>query len=258
MISSLHLGVFSAPRWALEPRWLAVVLASLFLTGCASGTGDGSGGAASKEVPASGGRFVASDGRTIDIGKARPVKGGTEYANPHMEKGTCWVAEGFKMDPQDTLYLPPTRSTAAVPDKPEDRMVHELARTNLVSELTRLVLARGLVARVVTREEDIPSGSRAVTLENTILEFSKGGGAARYFVGLYGGGQPVLRVAGTATTGGQPVLRFEARRSGTSAGARLGGAFLKDEDIQIEDIRSLALDLTDFLAAISGRYQARH
>jgi len=31
-------------------------------------------------------------------------------------------------------------------------------------------------------------------LENTILEYSKGGGGARFWVGLYGGGQPMFRV----------------------------------------------------------------
>jgi hypothetical protein len=70
---------------------------------------------------------------------------------------------------------------------------------------------------------------------------------------MYGGGQPVLRVEGKMT-GDQPVFTFEARRSGTSAGSRMVGAFMKDVDIQIEDIRSMALDLTDFMAAIAGKY----
>jgi hypothetical protein len=41
-------------------------------------------------------------------------------------------------------------------------------------------------------------------------------------------------------------------RSGTSAGSRMGGVFMKDEDIQSEDIRSMVLDLTDFYGR-SGR-----
>jgi hypothetical protein len=32
---------------------------------------------------------------------------------------------------------------------------------------------------------------------------------------------------------------------------------MKDEDVQIEDIRSLTLDLTDFIAAIAGKYQVK-
>ena len=35
------------------------------------------------------------------------------------------------------------------------------------------------------------------------------------------------------------------------------GAFMKDEDIQIEDIRSMTLDLSDFMAAIAGKYESK-
>jgi len=54
--------------------------------------------------------------------------------------------------------------------------------------------------------------------------------------------------------GDKPMFRYEARRSGTSGGARMGGAFMKDEDIQIEDIHSMALDLSDFMAAVAKKY----
>lgn len=49
---------------------------------------------------------------------------------------------------------------------------------------------------------------------NTLTEFTKGGGAARYFVGLHGGGLPVLRVRGAATEGGKP---FSASKRGGAA-----------------------------------------
>jgi hypothetical protein len=65
----------------------------------------------------------------------------------------------------------------------------------------------------------------------------------------------VLRVQGKMSDGAKTVFSYEARRSGTSAGARLGGVFMKDEDIQIEDIRSLVLDLTDFMAAVARKYK---
>ena len=76
-------------------------------------------------------------------------------------------------------------------------------------------------------------------------------------MGIYGGGQPVLRVVGKMTDGDKSVFTFEARRSGASAGGRLAGGSMKDEDIQIEDIRSMSLDLSDFLAAIAGKYTAK-
>lgn len=107
---------------------------------------------------------------------------------------------------------------------------------------------------VVTNERDIPAGSKTLRLENIITEFSKGGGAARYFVGLYGGGQPLLRVEGTLSDGERSLFTYTGRRSGVSAGARVGGVFMKNEDIQVQDVRSLVLDLTDFMAAIAGKY----
>lgn len=227
---------------------------ALILAGCASSGGKSSGATAEPPSP---NRFVAADGRTIDIGKSTPADGGTLYSNPHMEKGKCWVASGFDFNGYDTLYIAPTLSTAKFPDKPEDAKVHDLAKENLVSELARMLNDRKIFAQVVTRESDIKPGAKALKMENTITEFSKGGGGARYWAGLYGGGQPVLRVQGKMSEGDKTTFTFEARRSGTSGGARMGGAFMKDEDIQIEDVRSMVLDLTDFMAAVARKYQPK-
>jgi len=227
----------------------AVCACALLLVSCAS-TGDKAGSGSSS---ASAAKYKADDGRTIDIGKATASEGGRSFRNPHMEK--CWVAEGFDFNGYDTLYVAETQSTAKF-NKDEERP-HQLAREALVTELARSLGSKGIFANVVTRESDIKPGARTLKLENTILEYAKGGGAARYFAGLYGGGQPRLRVQGRMTEGSRVVFSFDARRSGVSAGARMGGAFMKDEDIQIEDIRSLVLDLTDFVAAIAGKYQPK-
>ena len=203
-------------------------------------------------------KFKATDGRNIEIGESSPADGGTRYNNPHMEKGTCWLATGFTFTGYDTLYIAPTLSTARFNEKNEEEVkVNTLAKARLVLELQAKLNELKLFNRVVTQESEIRPGSKALKLENTITEFTKGGGAARYFVGLYGGGQPVLRVSGKMSDGEKPLFTFEARRSGVSAGARMGGVYMKDEDIQIEDIRSLVLDLTDFMAAIAGKYAAR-
>jgi hypothetical protein len=234
-------------------RFIAALgLASaLILSGCAS-TGDKPSSGADTSQP--GRKFKADDGRTIDIGKSAPADGGTRYDNPHMEKGKCWVVGGFDFNGYDTLYIAPTLSTAKFPDKPEDTMVHNLAKERLVSELLLKLNERKIFANVVAKEADIKPGAKVLKLENTITEFSKGGGGARYWVGLYGGGQPVLRVQGKMAEGEKPLFTFEARRSGTSGGARIGGAYMKDEDIQIDDIRSMVLDLTDFMAAVAKKY----
>ncbi len=246
----------------MKTNFLAVILSATnalaigwLLSGCAS-SGSNSSGPSSQSPPPN--RFVATDGRTIDIGKSAPADGGTRYNNPHMEKEKCWVAGGFDFNGYDTLYIAPTLSTAKFPDKPEDTKVHELAKQNFPTELARMIDSRKIFGNVVTQESDIKPGAKVLKLENTITEFSKGGGAGRYFAGLYGGGQPVLRVQGKMLDSGKTMFSYEARRSGTSGGARMGGAFMKDEDIQIEDIRSMVLDLTDFMAAIAKKYQPKN
>jgi hypothetical protein len=244
----------ASPRLFLSTAALALI-GALFIDGCAS-SGTKSATTPSGAPPPN--QFVATDGRTIDIGKAVPADGGTRYDDPHMERGQCWVATGFDFNGYDTLYIVPTLSTAKFPDKPEDAKVHELAKKNLVTELTRMINAGKCFANVVTQESDIPPGVKVLKMENTITEFSKGGGAGRYFAGLYGGGQPVLRVKGKISDGDKTMVTYEARRSGTSAGARMLGAFKKDEDIQIEDIRSMVVDLTDFMSAIAKKYQPKN
>jgi len=233
---------------------MLALVAGLFASGCASSGGKSSG--ATSEPP-SPNRFLATDGRTIDIGKSTPADGGTRYDNPHMEKGKCWLASGFDFKGYDALYIAPTLSTAKFPDKPEDKKVHELAMQNLVTELTQIIRVQKIFAAVVTKESDIQPGTKVLRMENTITEFSKGGGAARYFAGLYGGGQPVLRVQGKMSEGEKTLFTYEARRSGISGGARMGGVFMKDEEIQIQDIHSMVLDLTDFMAAIAKKYQPK-
>ena len=73
-------------------------------------------------------------------------------------------------------------------------------------------------------------------------------------MGIYGAGQPHIRVDGVLMDGDKTVFTYTMRRSGVSAGARMSGGVMKDEDIQMQDIESLALDLTDFMAAIAGKY----
>jgi hypothetical protein len=239
-----------------KPTFLSLLAScaiSTFFVGCAS-TGNDSG---DTKAP-SPNRFKADDGRTIDIGKSRPADGGTIHDNPHMEKGKCWVANGFNFTGYDTVYIAPTTSTAKYPDKPEDKRVHDMAKDRFILELVSRLNEQKLFSNVVTKESDIKPGTKVLKFDNVITEFNKGGGGARFWAGEFGAGQPVLRVQGRLQEGDKPVFTYEARRSGVSAGARMAGSFMKDEDIQIEDIRSIVLDLTDFMAALAGKYQAKN
>ncbi len=232
---------------------LLIGIMGIFLDGCASTSKEtDSAGSASTGQFAS--RYKATDGRTVDIGHNSAMNNGVGFKNPHMDK--CWLAQGFNFSGYDTLYIAPTLSTAKLHNA-EEEQPHQLAKQQFPIQMEQFLRDRGVFANVVTRETDVKPGSRVLKMENTILEYAKGGGAARYFAGLYGAGQPILRVQGKITDGDKVVFLYEARRSGVSAGSRTVGAFMKDTDIQTEDIRSMTLDLADFMTAVSGKFAAK-
>jgi hypothetical protein len=196
-------------------------------------------------------RYTATDGRIIEIGDRSAADNGWKFNDPHLNK--VWVASDFNFSGYDTIYIAPTLSTAKL-HGPDEEGPHQLAKENFVIELARMLRAKNVVANIVDREADIKPGAHLLKMENTIIEYAKGGGAGRYFAGMFGGGQPVLRVSGKMTDGDKAVLTFEARRSGTSAGARMVGVWMSDVDIQSEDIRSMNTDLSDFMAVVAGKY----
>lgn len=231
-----------------------------FAAGCASDdktpstTGANSSGSAAQTGSSSSSgemRYKAADGRTITIGTCKTSNGGRSFKEPHMDK--CWIADGFDFKGFDVIYIAPVTSTAKVHD--DEVPVQKIAEDNLQAELKRMIEEKHLGLKVVTDESAIKPGVKALWLTDTIVDYGKGGGAARYFVGLYGGGQPHLKVEGVMKDGDKTVFTYTMRRSGVSGGARTVGAFMKDEDIQTQDVHSMVLDLTDFMAAIAGKYQ---
>ena len=229
---------------------------ALFAAGCAStGEKTQSTGTPTAAAPGQQSRYKFADGRTVEIGKATPADGGLSYKNPHLEK--CWIADGFDFNGYDTLFISPTINAAKYNPKDEEMPLHA-AQENLVADLKRALTGRGLFVNVVTSETDLKPGAKVLKLQNTIIEYAKGGGAARYFAGLYGAGQPVLRVQGKLAEGDKQLFSYEARRSGVSAGARMTGAFMTDVDIQQQDIQSMVLDLTDFIAIVSKKAPLRN
>jgi hypothetical protein len=178
-------------------------------------------------------------------------QGGTYVKNPHLDK--VWLAEGFDFSGFDTLYIADTQVDASVKPHDDELKPMETARRVLREELAAAITEKKIFASVVTSESDIKPGSKALRWDNTIVEYTKGGGGARYFVGLYGGGQPAIKVRGKMAEGEKALFTFDGRRSGVSAGARMGGAFMTDEAIQAEDIRSLVKDLSDFMDQTARR-----
>jgi len=175
-----------------------------------------------------------------------PAAGSVAYRDdPDLQK--VWLADGFDFSGFDTLYVVDVR--AEVPKlNPDGAENLEWARGLLREELLTALRARGGFASIVGRESEIPPGSRVLRLETTVLEYEKGGGAARFFAGVYGAGQPVIGVQGRMAADDRPLFLFRSRRSGDSGMARVFGGYRSDRDIQQEDIRDLAGDLADFVA----------
>jgi hypothetical protein len=119
------------------------------------------------------------------------------------------------------------------------------------TELAAALRERSLFT-VVTSPADVKPGSRVLRLDNTIIEYEKGGGGARFFAGLYGAGQPVIKIRGRLTEADRPLFVFEARRSSESGWSRAFGGYRSDKAIQEEDIKDLAGDLGDFMARTKG------
>jgi len=198
-------------------------------------------------------KYNTTDSRVAEVGPRKRTDDGWTFKEPHMNK--CWIAADFDFTGYDTLYLAPTLSEVTGQDEDARRMI-EISKDAVVVEYSRLFRVRNLFANVVTSETNIPPGAHVLKLEQTIIEFQKGSAGARIWAGEFGAGQPVLALAGKMTDGGKPVFTYEARRSGTSAGARL--AIMRSDDIQIQDIRSMALDVSDFVAVIAGKYTPRN
>jgi len=129
------------------------------------------------------------------------------------------------------------------------------ALKELREEEARAARETGLFSAVRADENasPAPTNAPALRLVNTIVQYEKGGGGARYFAGLYGAGQPVLKVRGEMfDSSNDLVFVYEAKRSGEKAASRLVGAFRSDEEIQREDIHYLAIDLGDFMMRAAG------
>lgn len=165
-------------------------------------------------------------------------------ADEHLQR--VWLADGFSVQRyQSLLVLEPRADVAKLnPDGAENL---QWARGMLRDEVVKALRARRVFPAVALTASEVAPGTPSLRMDTTIVEYEKGGGGARFFAGLYGAGQPVIRVRGRVTDGDRPVFAFDARRSGDSGLSRMFGGYRSDRAIQEEDIRDLAADLADFL-----------
>jgi hypothetical protein len=167
----------------------------------------------------------------------------TYHVDKHLEK--IWLADGFDFTGYDAIYIAETVSEAK-PKSDEEAELMEWARRFLREELITGIQEKKVFGAVVTRQSGIKPGANEIKLGLTIVEYSRGAGGSRYFTGLWGAGQPVIRVRGRMSAGDKPLFLFDVRRSGVSAGAHLG-AFVSNQVTQSEDIIDLTKDVAEFI-----------
>ena len=175
--------------------------------------------------------------------KAPPLPPGVAL---HQDKDIqgVWLADGFDFKGYDALCI--AEPVFAAVERSNEAQMRAMAMKVLSDQLVEHLGDAKLFSTVTTRPDEVKPGSKSLRMENAIIEYEKGGGGARYFVGLFGGGQPVIKVRGRILDGDKLLCVYEMKRSGESGGSRVAGVFMSDEEIQRNDIRDLASDLADF------------
>jgi hypothetical protein len=181
--------------------------------------------------------------------KGQPLPSGVTL---HKDKDIngVWLAPGFTFKGYDALYV--TTAIFAAVERTNEVQMRAMAMQFLPEQLTQCIRTTGVFSVVTTLTNEVKPEAKLLTMENTIIEYEKGGGA-RYFAGLYGGGQPVIKVRGRILDGENLMCVYEMRRSGESAGAHMFGGYKSDEAIQRNDIHDLASDFADFIKRTSAK-----
>ncbi len=220
---------------------MLLLIAGIMLSGagCASDNGSQAAKAASPPPAPTGSSQPQPD----------PLPAGVTFTKD-KDLQNVWLAPGFDFKGYDAVYVGDTAFKAV--ERPNEVDERKMAVLH-VKVLEVEALNNSQLFKVVTSDtNEIPAGSRTLRLQNTIVEFEKGGGGARYWAGLFGAGQPVTKVRGLLYDGDRLVFAYEAKRSGDSAGSRLAGGWLSDRAIQSDDIRDLAFDLAGFMERTAG------
>ena len=166
--------------------------------------------------------------------------------DPHLQK--VWLAEGFDFRGFDAVYVAPTLSEALPSKNSEEAEMLDWAKRFLHDEFVHVLKVNKDFVSVVSNANEIGQDKKLLKMENTIIEHAKGSGAARFWAGEFGAGQPLIRVRGKMSDGDRVVFRFESYRKGDSATARLDPGWTPEKVLQSMDISDLAKDMSDFIS----------
>jgi len=164
---------------------------------------------------------------------------------PERDTSGVWLADGFDFHGYGALYIRPIVFDAVV--RPNEAETRTKAIQYLGERVYEELIGTGLFPQVTMQTNNLQTDVHTLRLNMIITEYEKGGGGARYWAGLFGAGQPVIKVRGIVQDGDKVMCVFEMRRSGDSGDARMSGAYMSDVDIQRQDIDDLARDLTGFV-----------
>jgi hypothetical protein len=210
-----------------------ILIGALFLSGCASSPKSET-QMQSKAAPT--GAVSSANDAGVTLHKDKDIQG-------------VWLAPGFNFTGYDALFVEPTEYAGIVRDNETKERQQAISGTQ--AAIVSAAQATIVFPKVTAGSPSAPG--KNLVLKNTIIKFEKGGGAARYFAGLYGAGQPHIRVRGKMYDSEKLVCVFEVERSGEGGGARMFGGYMGDDSILSNDIRDLASDLAEFFKRTSQK-----
>lgn len=108
-----------------------------------------------------------------------------------------WLAPNFDFNGYDGVYIAETKFTG--PERRDEVEMRAWAIKYLRNALAGAIPDSKIIHATYTSTNDIPNGAKILKMENTIYDYEKGGGGARYWAGLFGAGQPLIKVRGTMT-----------------------------------------------------------
>lgn len=161
-----------------------------------------------------------------------------------------WMAEGFKLKNYDSLQIKPT--VFAGVERDNEVQIRAMAMRVLPEEIALKLRESNILTNIYVPGQEPKAGGKMLVLDNTITEYEQGGNVGRVFGGVFGAGQPVIKVRGILRDGEKVVFVYELRRSGESDEDKFLGGGKSSEEIQQNDIKVLARDLVQLLQRKAG------
>ena len=179
-------------------------------------------------------------------------------ASYHRDKDlqNVWLADQFDFNGYDALYVAEVADQLSRTNNAEEAELMQWAKGDIRNEFVDRIGSKHVFRLVTQNKADTGPAQKTLILESTIVEYAKGNGAARFWAGEFGAGQPVLRLRGKITDGTNDLFYFESFRSGDSAAARLDPGWTPEKSLQSTDIHDLAVDMADYIEQIS-KHQSR-